>query len=113
MACFQILLALKFPFGKAAWGGKFTILPWGLRLASLISALVIVFVLLNVLERAGIITVFNNRSLVTWVVWIFTVFLGLNTLANLRSPSRTERRFMTPLAFILCILCLIVSITAE
>ncbi|MBN2238861.1 MAG: hypothetical protein JW712_03730 [Dehalococcoidales bacterium] len=106
------MLALKFPLGKAAWGGKFTVLPVGFRIASACSALLLTFVLLCVLERGGIISLFNSRTFVTVTTWFFTVYFGLNTLMNYRSQSRTEKRIMTPVAFLLFVLFLIVSVTA-
>jgi len=106
------LLALKFPLGKAAWSGKFTVLPSGFRVASAVSALFLVFLLVCILERGGLINLFKSDTLVTWVVWIFTVYFALNTLMNFRSQSRTERRVMTPLSFCLFVLFMIVSITA-
>ena len=35
---FQILLALGYPLGEAAWGGYYTELPAGMRIASALSA---------------------------------------------------------------------------
>jgi hypothetical protein len=113
LMCFQILLALGFPFGKAAWGGKYTVLPVGFRIASLFSALIFVFMSIVVLERAAIFTVINNLTVVTYGIWIFTGFLGLNTINNLISRSKIEKRIMTPTSLVLCLLCLTVAITSS
>ena len=53
LLCFQILLALGFPLGKAAWGGKYKKLPPGFRIASLFSAGIMVFASIFVLEKAA------------------------------------------------------------
>jgi hypothetical protein len=111
LMCFQILLALGFPFGKAAWGGKYTILPTGFRIASLFSAVIFVFASIIVLEKAEVLSVFNSRTMVTYGVWIFTAFLGLNTINNFISRSKLEKRIMTPVSLTLDLLCLTVALT--
>jgi hypothetical protein len=113
LMCFQLLLALGFPYGQAAWGGKYIKLPSNLRIASLFSAGVFVVASLFVLERADILTVFNSSTVVTIGVWILVAFLGLNTLGNFASKSRVEKRIMTPISLTLALLCLIVAITAN
>jgi len=113
LMCFQLLLALGFPYGQAAWGGKYIKLPSNLRIASLFSAAVFVVASLFVLERADILTVFNSSTVVTIGVWILVAFLGLNTLGNFASKSRVEKRIMTPISLTLALLCLIVAITAN
>ena len=113
LMCFQILLALGFPFGKAAWGGKYKILPPGFRIASLFSAVIYVFVSIVVLEKAEVFSVLNSPTVVTYGVWIFTVFLGLNTISNFISRSKLEKRIMTPTTLALGLLCLTVAITSS
>ena len=56
LMCFQILLALGFPYGQAAWGGKHIKLPSRLRIASLFSAGIYVVASIFVLERADILS---------------------------------------------------------
>ena len=113
LMCFQILLALGFPYGQAAWGGKHIKLPSSLRIASLFSAGVFVVASLLILERAGIISVFRNSTVITIVVWILVAFFGLNTLSNLASKSKLEKRIMTPISLTLALLCFVVAITAN
>jgi len=111
LTIFQLLLAFGFPVGEAAWGGKHRILPVNLRIASFFSALLFVFVSISILEKVGMITVFKNQNLVNWVVWVFTAFLGLNTLSNFFGGSRLEKRYMTPVSLVLALLCLFISFT--
>jgi hypothetical protein len=113
LMCFQILLALGFPYGRAAWGGKYIKLPSRLRIASLFSAGVSVVASLFVLEKADILSVFNSSTVVTIGVWILVSFLGLNTLGNFASKSKLEKRIMTPISLTIALLCLIVAITAN
>ncbi len=113
LMCFQILLALGFPFGEAAWGGKHRILPPIFRFASLFAAAIFVFVSIIVLEKAGISSVFNNSTVVTYGIWVFTAFFGLNTISNFMSRSKLEKRIMTPVSLTLSLLCLVVAITSS
>ena len=113
LMCFQILLALGFPFGNAAWGGKYRILPPIFRIASLFSAAIFVFVSIIVLEKAGVFSVFYSPTVVTYGVWIFTAFLGLNTISNFMSRSKLEKRIMTPVSLTLSLSCLTVAIFSS
>jgi len=71
MSIFQLLLAFGLPLGRAAYGGKHETLPKNLRIMSLIAVGIFVFGIFIVLERAGLITIFNNPLLTAIVVWIF------------------------------------------
>ena len=113
LMCFQILLALGFPFGKASWGGKYKILPPGFRIASLFSAVIFVFASIIILEKAEVFSVINNPTVVKYGVWIFTAFLGLNTINNFISRSKLEKRIMTPISLTLGLLCLAVATTSS
>ena len=112
MMCLQTLLALGFPLGQLAWGGKYDKLPPGLRIASLLSAGIFAFGTLCMLERADILVVLDRPTLVTYAVWILAALFGLSTLANLASPSKWEKRIMTPIALTLSLSCLIVAIAS-
>lgn len=112
LMCFQVLLALGLPFGKVAWGGKYTVLPPGLRVASLFSLAIYVMASIFILEKAGMITVFNSPALVSKGVWVLTAFLFLNIISNFISHSRLEKLIMTPITVALGLLCLAVVITA-
>ncbi len=104
MMCFQLLLALGFPLGQAAWGGKYIgKLPPRLRIASLFSAVIFVIASLFVLERADMFSVFNSPNVVT----------VLSALGNFVSTSKWEKPIMAPIAFTLSLLCIIVAITSS
>ncbi len=112
LAIFYLLLALRFPLGKAAWSGKFTVLPWGLRAASAVIAGICVFVSFCVLERADMVKTILSDGLAFGVVWMCTVIFGAVTLMKANSQSRTERQAMTPVGLVLFAAFLIVSLTA-
>jgi hypothetical protein len=114
MMCFQILLALGFPLGQAAWGGKYIgKLPPRFRIASLFSAVIFVIASLFVLEKADVFSVFNSPNVVTAGVWVLAGFIALSALGNFVSQSKWEKRIMAPIALALSLLCITVAITSS
>lgn len=112
LACFQAVLACGVPLGRLAWGGMHTRFPIGLRIASLASAAICALGALCVLERAGVVSIFDRPDAIRVVVWALTVLFGLSTIGNLASKSVWERRVMTPVAATLALMCLTVSLAA-
>ncbi|ART75153.1 hypothetical protein B4U37_03440 [Sutcliffiella horikoshii] len=106
---FQVLLSLGYPFGEFAMGGHFKVLPKRLRIVSALNALILVFMGLVFLQHTNVLTSLDFLS-THILVWIITIFLGFNTLANLVSRSKKERLFMTPLSGFIFILCLFISL---
>ena len=112
ISVFQLLLALGLPLGKLAYGGKYEKLPTNMRIMSLVAIGIFALGSISVLERAGIIIIFNNPIFVLVVVWVIAVYLAFNTLLNAISKSKQEKVIMTPLSLILAICCFIVAIVA-
>jgi len=112
MSIFQLLLVLGLPLGRLAYGGKYEKLPSKMKITSLIGIVIFIFASLSVLERAEIITIFNNLMFVTVFVWIIAVYLAFNTLMNVISKSKWEKLIMTPISLTLAICCFIVVIVA-
>jgi len=109
LAVFQLLLATGLPLGKFAWGGRHKKLPAKLRIASAISIPVLVFGGIILLERAGIIQILEAPKVSGYGVWILVLLFALSTLGNLASGSESERKVGTPIALLLCCLCIIVG----
>lgn len=107
---FQLMLAVGLPYGKMAWGGKYEVLPAKLRIGSLSSSLVIIYAVIVILEKGGYLFLINNHSVLTLSSWVFVILFGLSTLGNITSKSEKEKYFMTPLAVILTLSFLIVSL---
>lgn len=110
IAVFQLLIVLGSPLGEYSWGGKYKgVLPAKFRILSLSSVFLLCFMGYVFLLHAKVI-VSDQMSLPTNILtWVFTAFLGLNTLGNLASPSKKERLVMTPVAGLAFVLCFIVS----
>lgn len=110
IAVFQVLLSLGYPLGEFAMGGYHKILPKKLRIVSAVNALILLIMGLVFLQHTHVLQGFNFIS-TNLLVWVITIFLGLNTIANLISRSRKERFVMTPLSSLAFILCLFISLS--
>ncbi|WP_214484824.1 hypothetical protein [Bacillus sp. SM2101] len=110
IAVFQVLLAIGLPLGEFAMGGFYKILPKKLRIVSAINAVILLFMGIVFLQHTDLLNIFNFLP-TNILVWVITVYLGLNTIGNLISRSKKERYVMTPLSSIAFILCLMVSLS--
>jgi hypothetical protein len=104
VACYQVLLALGIAFSGAAWGGA--TLTSALRLASAVSAVVLILAALVALGRAGYWDTGLPFAIFRWGTWILVVGMLLSALANFASPTVGERFFLGPSAVVLALLCL-------
>jgi hypothetical protein len=110
IAIFQLFLFLGFPLAEYSWGGKYEgVLPKSLRMMSLPSAILLICFGFVFLIDTKVLSVGVNLP-TSVLVWIITIFLGLNTLGNLASKSKKEKFVMTPLSGIAFISGLLVSI---
>jgi hypothetical protein len=110
LVAFQVALIVGAPFGHFAWGGKSRILPTKLRTASLSSILIYVLLMAFILSKAELWTLITDETILQVGLWIMTGYLFLNVLMNAISRSKPERYTMTPVALILAVLFLIVTI---
>ena len=108
--CFQALLVLGFPFGQASWGGKYTRLPAGLRIASVISICILSFMMVIVLEARSVISILASSQIILYGLWVMAAFFALNTFGNFMSRSKLEKRIMTPVSLVLFLACLTLAI---
>ena len=110
IAVFQVLLSLGFPLGEFAMGEYHKILPKKLRIASAANALILLFMGFVFLQHTNVLNGMDFLS-TNILVWVITVFLGLNAIANLISRSKKERFVMTPLSGFTFILCLFIALS--
>ena len=103
VAGYQVLLALGLAFSGAAWGGA-TLTPT-LRLASAVSAIVLVLAALIVSGRAGYWGPRVPAAIFRWGTWVLVGGMALSALANFASPTAGERFFLGPSALLLAFLC--------
>ncbi|MBB6672142.1 hypothetical protein [Cohnella nanjingensis] len=111
IAGFQVMLLLGLPLGAYSWGGKHPgVLPKRLRLLSLPAACVLLLIGFIFLVHTDAVAIDMPSAFTRILVWIFTIFLGLNTLGNLASKSRQEKRAMAPLSGILFVCGLYIAL---
>ena len=113
MMGFQLLLALGLPLGQLAWGGGSEVLPPGLRIGSLLSALIFLGATVLVLERAGIIRGFGRPGLARVGTWFLVILFTFSAGLNLFLGGGRERRVMVPVALALAVLSLVVALKPE
>ncbi|MET0961106.1 MAG: hypothetical protein ABWX58_12375 [Psychrobacillus psychrotolerans] len=110
ISVFQVLLSLGYPLGEYAMGGFYKVLPKKLRIVSIINAIILLFMGLVFLQHTDVLNGLNFLP-TNILVWVITIFLGLNTITNLISQSKKERFVMTPLSCIAFFLCLFITLS--
>lgn len=108
---FQLALALGAPWGELAMGGKFSgRLPPAMRIAALVQIVLLVFIALIVLTRAGVI-LGEFSSLSKSLIWAVVVFSLIGAILNTITPSKKERMLWAPVSLVLliCATCVAVS----
>ena len=107
---FQILLIGGQPIGKYAWGGTHDVLPKNLRIASASSIALYIIFAIFILSKASVLDLVGNDFVIRVGMWVFTGYFFLGIFMNAISRSTKERLVMTPVAAILAILFLLVSL---
>jgi hypothetical protein len=89
LIAFQVMLAAGVPLGRLAWGGHDSVLPPGLRIASLVAAAVLLGALWLVAQRAGWVPAVVPR--LRFLLAGLSVLFALSMLLNLLGASGWER----------------------
>ena len=105
----QIRLLLGAPLGRFAWGGRHDVLPSRLRVGSAVSVGVYALVAVVILARAGLLSLGVPRDLVHAAAWVVAGYFFVGIWLNLASRSKPERQLMSPVAAVLCALCVVVA----
>jgi len=108
LCAFQVALALGAPLGRMAWGGRSRRLAMPLRAASLLSAALLAVGVPCALELGGIAETLGRRGVAQGLLGVLTLVFAVGVFGNALSPSRAERRVMTPFALLLTGACLAV-----
>ncbi len=113
MALFQVGLALGAPWGGAAYGGRAVAddrrLPPTYRVASAVTAVVLVIFAAVILTRAGLLGSSGSSTLVTVASWAIVAFMALNTPMNLMGKHWVEKYVFGGITLALAVLCAIVA----
>jgi hypothetical protein len=109
---FQLLLAAGLPLGRAAWRGRYRVLPSRLRWASVAAVGVLGLAAWVVLARAGVVAPGPEQIAIRAATWIFSGFFFLNALGNITSESKVERYVMTPIVSFLGVCFTVVALSS-
>ena len=111
LTVFQLALIFGAPIGNYAWGGQHKVLPKKLRISSVTSIVLYAIFASFIATKAGILAVIHNPSILSIGMWAFTAYFFIGIFMNAISKSKKERMIMTPVAAILAIAFLIVTLS--
>lgn len=111
LAIFQIALIFGAPIGKYAWGGQHIVLPPSLRVGSVISVVLYIIFAVFILAKANLTPSPFSGDVLTIGMWVLTGYFILGIIMNGISRSKPEKKLMTPVATLLAVLFLVVSIS--
>jgi len=109
----QLLLAAGILPVSMAWGGRQDVLTPNLRVASIVSAVILGLFAYIIRRRAGLLGPEEISIIIKVLAWIVTAYMAFNTFTNLTSQSSAEMMIFTPITSILTIVCFIVSISRQ
>ena len=110
LSVFQLLLIVGRPLGDYAWGGQHKVLSKRLRIASVFSVVLYVVFSIFLASKAGLVNVIPDGSFLVVVMWVLTGYFVLGIIVNTISRNKKERMIMTPVAFLLAVIFLIVAL---
>lgn len=103
MMVFQLLLSFGAPFGQAAWGGTYRVLPKFLRAQSAMSALLFLCSIIVFRGRVGLHGQPPTIAFFRFGSMLLALLFTLSFLLNLASTSVWEQNVMAPIAFIMAV----------
>jgi hypothetical protein len=108
---YQLLIAIGVIPISMVWGGRYTDLTAGLRIASIVAIIILGLFMVIIRRRAGLISTGEIKMPIKILSWVVTAYMAFNTLGNFASQSAVEQFILTPITAILTIVCFIVSIS--
>ncbi|AFR31040.1 hypothetical protein [Arthrobacter sp. Rue61a] len=110
LAIFQLALVAGAPIGRFAWGGQHEVLPRKLRIGSIVSILLYVLFGYTALAKAELVPALISQPFTDVFMWVLTAYFTLGVGMNAISRSKPERLVMTPVALVLAVLFLLLSL---
>ena len=106
---FQCALVAGVPWGEFAWGGAYPgQLPVEMRVASALSALLLLALGAVVLTRAGILLA-RWHLLSRKLIWGVVAYCAIGVVANATTPSAWERMVWLPVTIALLVTSIVVA----
>ncbi|MGN1400300.1 MAG: hypothetical protein ACI4XL_02225 [Bacillus sp. (in: firmicutes)] len=112
VAILYTLLALGFPYGEFAMGGKHIVMPISMRIACGFSIFIQLFAIIIILQTAKIIPNLFSVGTTRGICLFFASYLTLNAIMNGVSHSKKEKWVMTPVAILTAICFWITAIVS-
>ncbi|WP_019244612.1 MULTISPECIES: hypothetical protein [Bacillus] len=112
VAILYTLLALGFPYGEFAMGGKYNVMPIRMRVACGFSVFIQLFAIIIILQTAKVIPNLFSIGTTRGICFLFASYLTLNAIMNGFSNSRKEKWVMTPMAILTALCFWITAIVA-
>jgi hypothetical protein len=107
---FQCALVAGVPWGEFAWGGTYSgQLPVEMRVASALSALLLVVLGTIVMTRAGMVLP-RWQLLSRKLIWAVVAYCAVGVIANAMTPSVWERIIWLPVTIALLATSIVVAI---
>lgn len=106
----HLLIMLKLIPSDFVWGGQTGQNPSDLIMMEIIAVLVLILFALIVIVKIKFLFPDKFRRLSTIGMWLIFAYFGLNTVGNLLSPNMLEKLIFTPVAIILSLLSLRLTI---
>jgi hypothetical protein len=100
VAVMEILLIIGLPLGEFTMGGKYKVLPPMYRAFAASSIILQLFGAAMLLQGSGLMNMWFTGTVTKVICYVFAGFFVVNTVMNSISPSKKEKRVMTPLAAI-------------
>lgn len=110
LTVFQLALAGGAPLGRYAWGGQYEVLPVRLRVGSVVAIFIYACMAMLALSKLGYIELIFSEEFVNIGLWVATGCLAVGIVVNAISRSKPERYTMTPVALLLAVSFLIVTL---
>jgi hypothetical protein len=106
---FQCALVAGVPWGEFAWGGGYRgQLPVEMRIASALSALLLLVLGAIVLTRAGLLLP-RWQHLSRKLIWVVVAYCAIGVIANAMTPSAWERIIWLPVTIALLAMSVVVA----
>jgi hypothetical protein len=109
----QLLLAVGILPISMAWGGRQSQLTVSLRIASIVSSVLLGAFIYVIRYRAGLASNDPIPVFIKVVSWVITAFMAFNMLGNITSLSISEKLLFGPVTFILTVACLLISASSP
>lgn len=110
LVLFQVALIAGAPLGRFAWGGQHKVLPVKLRVGSAVSIVIYAAFATLVLGKSGLWVLVASHTILSIGLWITTAYLALGVLLNAISRSAPERLLMAPVALVLAVCFLVITL---